>query len=219
MLTLQIGGLQAAGEASSQRLRCTPPPMRQTRCMSADAAVAFWRAVGELHQDRWRGLKELETCVAGGSSPEGLDGRLRGRLLATTLGRGFDLAADAAARLWMPWLGKTFDGAANSGRNDFTAGAGLLFRFTFPRYSELKVEDSQRCSGFAFRSSISPSALDPDTAVLRIDYRDEPENPSWPVRRILDELVAVDDGLFLGQALFDWRGKLRRAAWFSLERS
>jgi hypothetical protein len=34
----------------------------------------------------------------------------------------------------------------------------------------------------------------------------------------LHELVTVDDGLFLGQALLDSRGSLRRAAWFSLER-
>jgi hypothetical protein len=67
-------------------------------------------------------------------------------------------------------------------------------------------------------ASTGPSALDPGTTVLRIDYRDVPENPSWPVRRVLDELVSVDDGLYLGQALFAGRGTLRRAAWFSLER-
>jgi hypothetical protein len=80
------------------------------------------------------------------------------------------------------------------------------------------VESARRCSAFEFRTSTGPSALDSGTKVLRIDYRDVPENPSWLIRRVLDELVTVDDGLYLGQALLEWRGSLRRAAWFSLER-
>jgi hypothetical protein len=43
--------------------------------------------------------------------------------------------------------------------------------------------------------------------VLRIDYRDVPANPGWPIRRTLDELVAVDGGLFLGQALMEWEAR------------
>jgi hypothetical protein len=185
--------------------------------MSTDRAVAFWRAVSRLRLDRTLGLRELEICFAAGTPPNDLDGELRGRLHATTVGRGVDWVAESATRLWMPWLGKTFDHASGSGRNDFTGGAGRLMRFTLPRYPELRV-DGRRSSAFVFRTSVGPSALDSENTVLRIDYRDVPENPSWPIRRILDELVAVDDGLFLGQALMEWRGSLRRAAWFSLER-
>ena len=186
--------------------------------MSTDRATAFWRAVSRLRQDRALGLRELEACFATGTPPPALNGRLRGRLLAITAGYGVDLPAEFATRLWMPWLGKTFDHAAGTGRNDFTAGAGRLMRVALPRYRELMVEDTRRSSAFVFRTSAGPSALDPGTTVLRIDYRDVPENPSRSIRRVLDELVAIDDGLFLGQALLDWRGRLRRAAWFSLER-
>ena len=185
--------------------------------MTADVPVAFWRAIGDLPEDRQRALYEFEACFAHGSVPDGLDGRLRGSLLAITLGQHVDPVAEAAARLWMPWLGKTFDRATNTGRNNITAGAGRFVRLLFPNYRELRAEDSHRCSAFAFQTSNGGSVLDPKTPVLRIDYRNLPGNPSWPVRRILDELVAVDDGLFLGQALFDWRGELRRTAWFSLE--
>jgi hypothetical protein len=186
--------------------------------MSTDAAVAFWRAVSRLRLDRALGVHELEICFAGGTTPEGLSGRFRGRLLATSVGHGFDWPAEAAIRLWMPWLGKTFDHTTGTGRNDFTRGAGRLMRLTLPRYPDLRIESPRRCSAFVFRTSPGPSALDSGVTVLRIDYRDIPANPSWPIRRVLDELVTIDDGLYLGQALLEWRGQLRRAAWFSLER-
>jgi hypothetical protein len=186
--------------------------------MSTDAVVAFWRAVGRLRLDRALGQHELEICFSKGTTPERLHGRLRGRLLAMSVGPGFDGLAEAATRMWMPWLGKTFDVTTGTGRNEFTVGAGRLMRVTLPRYPGLMSDGSHRCSAFAFRTSTGPSALDSGVNVLRIDYRDVPENPSWPIRRVLDELVSVDDGLYLGQALLEWRGSLRRAAWFSLER-
>jgi hypothetical protein len=186
--------------------------------VSTDRTVAYWRAVSRLRQDRELGLRELEACFANGITPAAFHGRFRGRLLAVTVGHGFGWPAEAATRLWMPWLGKTFDNATGTGRNDFTAGAGRLMRFTLPRYPELRMESPRRSSAFVFHTSTGPSALDPGTEVLRIDYRDVPENPSWPIRRVLDELIGVDDDLFLGQALLEWRGSLRRAAWFSLER-
>ena len=64
---------------------------------------------------------------------------------------------------------------------------------------------------------VGPSVTSPSCEVLRIDYRDLEENPTWPIRQILDELVQVDDEVYLGQALMQWRGELRRAASFSLE--
>lgn len=58
-----------------------------------------------------------------------------------------------------------------------------------------------------------------DRTVLRLDYRDVADNPAFPVRRVLDELVQVQPALYLGQALLTWGGRLRRVAWFSLEPS
>lgn len=186
--------------------------------MSTDAVVSFWRAVSRLRLDRALGLHELEICFSRGTTPEGLHGQLRGRLLATSVGHGVDWPAEAVTRVWMPWLGKTFDYTTGTGHNDFTRGAGRLMRLTLPRYPDLREDSPGRSSAFVFRTSTGPSALDSAVTVLRIDYRDVPENPSWPIRRVLDELVTIDDGLYLGQALLEWRGSLRRAAWFSLER-
>ena len=44
-----------------------------------------------------------------------------------------------------------------------------------------------------------------------VDYRDVAENPSWPIRKILDELVMIEQGLYLGQALMEFRGSQHRS--------
>jgi hypothetical protein len=64
---------------------------------------------------------------------------------------------------------------------------------------------------------VGPSLTHPGTSVLRLDYRAVTDNPSFPVRRVLDQLVQVEHGLYLGQALMARGGRLHRTAWFSLE--
>jgi hypothetical protein len=174
----------------------------------------FWRAVALLRLDRRRGLAELERCFAEGRPPVRLTGPLQGRLLATTVGHGADAVFETLGRVWLPWLGKTF--AHGSGRNLFTRGGVRLIRARWPAYRGL---DPGSGAAFGFVTSVGPSALVPDVDVLRIDYRDVAENPRWPVRQVLDELVEVEPGLYLGQALLTWRGRLRRAAWFRSSRT
>ena len=68
---------------------------------------------------------------------------------------------------------------------------------------------------FPFITWEGPSAFPPGGPdVLKIDY-EHPQSP-WLIRDILDELVRIEDGLYLGQALLRVRGQLRRAAWFEL---
>ena len=179
------------------------------------AATSFWRAVALLRLERPAGLAALESVFAGGLPPTSLRGPLRGRFLASTIGHHIDPAFEALTSLWLPWKGKTFDPDAEQGRNLFTAGARRMMRVTLPKYAT--IGEPGGCSAFRFLTSIGPSAFTPGVDVLRIDYRDVPENPSWPVRKILDELVMIEDGRYLGQALIEFRGSLRRAAWFSLE--
>jgi hypothetical protein len=176
----------------------------------------YWHAVAMLRLDRPLGLSELDDCFAAGSPAEGLVGHRRGRLVATTCGYGLDGALEALGRLWMPWRGKTFSRQAAEGVNRFTAGGRRAIRVAFPRYGGLG-DDESGTSAFRFVTSVGASVTHPGLTVLRLDYRAVAENPAFPVRRVLDELVQVDDGLFLGQALA-WRGgRQRRFAWFSLE--
>lgn len=175
----------------------------------------YWHAVAMLRLDRPLGLAEVEACFAGGKAAEGLVGFRRGRLIATTCGYGLDGAFEAMARVWMPWRGKNFSRQAAEGVNLVTPGGRRAIRAAFPRYRGLGTDD-EGTSAFRFITSIGPSVTLSGVSVLRLDYRDV-ENPSFPVRRVLDELVQVDDGLYLGQALMLWGGRLRRVAWFSLE--
>lgn len=156
------------------------------------------------------------TVFAHGSLPEGLDGRFAGKLVRTTLGPGLDAMAEELARLWMPWLGKAFVGGGGWGINIFDRSARTITEFAFPGYRMLRADGPERFAAFRFRTHAGPSATDPSVQVLRIDY-DLPENPSWPIRRLLDELIEVEPGRYLGQALLRLRGRWRRAAWFALE--
>jgi hypothetical protein len=175
----------------------------------------YWHAVAMLRLDRPLGLTEVQACFAGGKAAEGLVGFRKGRLVATTVGYGLDGVFEGLARLWLPWKGKEFSRHAAEGVNLFTPGGRRGVRATFPRYRGL-ADGEEGSSAFRFETSIVPSVTHPALSVLRLDYHSVEENPSL-VRSVLDELVQVDDGLYLGQALMRWGGRLRRVAWFSLE--
>jgi hypothetical protein len=160
---------------------------------------------------------ELEGMFARGVPPEPpLDGRYDGALLHLTLGPGGDLLFGALFRLWMPWLGKRFDAEAASGENVFDMSAYRAGeRLTPAAYRAWWPEDVSSYRALRFRTSVTPGRLDPGVEVLRIDY-DLPENPP-PLRRIVDELVAVQAGVYLGQAILRRGDGGRRLAWFTLE--
>lgn len=184
--------------------------------------AAFWKTVADLAVDRRRALGELETAFRAGAVPEGLEGFHPGRLVASTVGYGLDVVAETLARLWMPWKGKTFDPSGGDGWNVFDARGRWVARLLWPRYDghprslEYGPHAPRLETALRFVTSVGESALFADVNALRIAY-DLEENPAWPVRRVLDELVEVDRDLFLGQALLHLRGRWRRAAWFSLE--
>jgi len=162
-----------------------------------------------------RDARSLEAMFMGASAPgPRLDGRLRGALLATTLGPGLDALARGIARLWLPWLGKRFDLASETGWNVFEKSAGRVQGLVPARYGHREPEDESSFLALPFRSSLGPSALG-GPEVLRIDYDDPGNLPG--VRRVLDELVEVRPGVYLGQALLRVGRRPRRVAWFALE--
>ncbi len=177
----------------------------------------YWHAVAMLRLDKPLGLEELEGCFVAGAPARGMVGDRRGRLLAVTVGYGLDTPFEALARAWMPWRGKSFSKEAQAGVNLFTTGGRRAIRVAFPGYRGIHEDDHLGTTAFSFQTSIGPSVTAPDLEVLRLDYRSVAENPPFPVRRVLDEVVEVERDLWLGQALMHWEGRLRRAAWFSLE--
>jgi hypothetical protein len=179
-----------------------------------DLALRYWHAVADLPHDRSRALAELASIFRAGTQPQPLEGPHEGRLLTTTFGYGLDAITMGLSRAWMPWKGKTFDPEAKEGRNLFSPEFRWAMRVLWPSYDDVR-DEGPRLSTFRFTSRTGPGALEPGVAVSKIDY-DHEGSPSFLIRPILDEIVAIDAGLYLGQALMRIGGDYRRVAWFSL---
>ena len=188
---------------------------RQTPDPADPLTLRYWKAVAGLPSHREDSLRSLEAVFSDASVPDQLDGPYVGRLLATTLRPGLAVPFEVITRLWMPWKGKVLSGADSTGRNLFTPGWRTVMKVLWPRYRDLREEPGNRFSTFSFETWRGPGALDPSIDVFKIDY-DHPGSPGLLIRPILDELVHVDERLYLGQALMRWRGRYQRVAWFSL---
>jgi hypothetical protein len=143
-----------------------------------------------------------------------LDGRYRGDLISMTVAPGVDGAFLRGFQRSRPWLGKRFDAAARTGQNLLDRrlwGAGRLL--TPHRYRAWWPEDERTFRAFPFETAVGPSLLDGEHPVLQIDYDLNVNHPR--LRRIRDELVEVEPGVYLGQALWR-RAGVRRLAWFWL---
>ena len=173
-------------------------------------------------KDRTQGWAALNLLFRKGAVPDpALDGRYAGKLLAIDIAPGLTQFFQSLLTSWMPWLGKSFNAAENSGENIFTENSYPLARIFNPFYSGFTPEGSDTYRGFAFRTYAAPGVFDADRLVLKIDY-DLESNPRLTVRRVLDELVQLDDNVYLGKAHVRWwwrRAKeWQTVAYFSLSR-
>ena len=165
---------------------------------------------------REQALAALDELFREGTAPDPHpDGFLRGELVTTSVARPVDAAARAIASLYMPWLGKAFDRATRSGINILRPSARVPMRLLWPSY-EPQREMADRIEAFPFRTRVEPGAIDPDVTVLKIDY-DYEVNPDLVIRRILDELVQLDEHLYLGKILFRTKRAWRPIGFFSLQ--
>jgi hypothetical protein len=128
-----------------------------------------------------------------------LAGQYEGILVAPSLWRPADRALTALTSTWMPWLGKRFDADAERGDNLLERSARRVTRLLWPAYQPEEGPDGA-LSAFKFRTYASPGKLDPDRETLKIDY-DSDENPGLLIRDILDELVEIVPGAYLGKVL------------------
>ena len=162
-------------------------------------------------------LERFEEMFRAGTRPDPLpDGFLPGQLLATSTWAPLDSFALRLARAWMPWRGKSFDPRSMTGVNRFmqTAGTRAAFKAVFPRYQPVHSAPD-RIEAFPFRNRIDAGEIDPDVEVLKIDY-DFEANPDFLIRRILDELVQVAPGRYLGRVLLRAGVRFRPIGFFSL---
>jgi hypothetical protein len=159
-------------------------------------------------------LKDLDASFRAGSPPTGLDGFRSGRLVTTSIAPPLDGVTRRLAALWMPWLGKSFDAERSTGINILRPSARAPVKMLWSSY-ELPAEGAPTLDVFPFKTSIGPGAVDPDVMVLKIDYDFEP-NPNFMIRHILDELVQIEEGYYLGKILYRTRKGHRPIGFFSL---
>jgi hypothetical protein len=143
-----------------------------------------------------------------------LDGPTRGILVTPTVSRALDLGLRALASAWLPWTGKRFDAAAGTGDNLLVAAARGPARVIWPSYRLEPLGDGY--AAFRFRTYVGPGTVDPDRETLKIDY-DSDENPRFMIRDILDELVQVAPGAYLGKVLLRRKEGWRLVGYFALE--
>jgi hypothetical protein len=170
--------------------------------------------------NRAQGLAALNDLFRAGTSPDpSPDGRYRGELIALDIAPGLTPFFQWLASTWMPWRGKTFNASQQRGDNLLTKDSYFLARLFNPLYRGFKTDSSKTYRGFAFHTYAAPGLFDRDRTVLKIDYNLK-ENPALTVRRVLDELVQLDENLYLGKAHVRWwwrtKGTWQTVAFFTL---
>jgi hypothetical protein len=146
-------------------------------------------------------LEQLNRLLRSGRVPTPTpDGFLRGRPLLLSVWEPLDALVRRVGGPHTLWEGKRFDADRAEGVNVLRMpGAG-----------------SRPVERFPFRLHVAAGAVDPTVDVLKIDY-DIAANQPW-LRRVLDELVEIDDGCFLGKVLYRWGSSHRPVGFFVLER-
>jgi hypothetical protein len=139
-----------------------------------------------------------------------LAGPYDGILVAPSLWRPADRALTALVSAWMPWLGKRFEADSERGDNLLARSARPVARTMWPGYRP-EEGPGGTLAAFKFRTYTSPGKVDPDRETLKIDY-DSDENPGLLIRGILDELVEIVPGAYLGKVLLR-RGNADSARW------
>jgi len=108
-------------------------------------------------RQRAQGLAALNALFRSGTVPEPpLNGRYAGKLVAIDIAPGLTQLFQALLNPWMPWLGKTFNNAHQTGDNIFTRDSFLLARFFNPFYRGFVADEPGTYRGFVFPRS--PSA-------------------------------------------------------------
>jgi hypothetical protein len=159
--------------------------------------------------DRDEAHESLNRIFRLGSPPEpAIDGPTSGILVTPVMPGPAERGFRALSSGWMPWLGKRFDARTSTGDNLLAPSARVPARALWPSYRPEDAGDGN-LAAFRFRTYSSPGSLDQDRETMKIDY-DSDDNPGLLIRDILDELVQVVPGAYLGKVLLR-RG--REAPW------
>jgi hypothetical protein len=170
-----------------------------------------------LDLDRHVAIETLNRLFRLGTVPAP-DGRYDGDLIGLSTGLLSDPFFDWMTRIYLPWLGKTFDAPSNTGDNVFVdnAWSRATGKFGWPEYRVQSETPPNTVRVFPFKTAPGAAVEDEGLTVLRLDYGHSP-NP-LPVRRIVDEVVELPGGYILGKAHMRGLRELRRVCFFGLHR-
>jgi hypothetical protein len=206
LLTLQPDPLEPSAEETEryvgalQKLTESDPELARHQTWN-QLRLAGMRA--RRHRDEVQ--DSLNLIFRLGALPEpGPNGRFDGLAITPTTFAFCDPVLSMLSSLWMPWLGKRFDAERATGENIMPPGARLPSKLLWPSHRSRSLEDG-RFAAFPFRTYAGAGAIDTDRRVLKIDY-DCAQNPGFLIRSILDELVLVVPGVYLGKALLRRNG-------------
>src|SRR5688572_22410108 len=136
--------------------------------MAVDAGSDVRRALEDIqrrlrpNEVRGEAIDALNEMFRGGRAPEPQpEGFLEGRLVTMSLWGPSDGFVRRVAGMWMPWLGKSFDPATQTGVNVLTKSARGPMRVMWPSYVPER-ELSDRIEAFPFKTRIAPGEVDPE---------------------------------------------------------
>ena len=192
--SLQGPGISYLGEAASRQVR-------------------FARA--RMDHDRKAALEILTTLFRLGTPPRP-DGRYEGELIGLSTGLLSDPFFEWLGRMYLPWLGKTFDATTGAGDNIFTdnAWSKATGKLGWPEYRVHDESAPDTVRVFPFQTEVAEAVEDEGLSVLRLAYAEVP-NP-LPLRRVVDELVELPGGYLLGKAHMRGLREFRRVCFFGL---
>jgi hypothetical protein len=172
-----------------------------------------------IKQDHRQGLAALNELFRAGQAPNPpMDGPYEGKLVAVDIAPGITQVVEWLTTFWMPWKGKCLVKEDSKGDNIFGRKSRPILRVLYPFYPGFVDNDEETFRAFVFMTSIVAGRVDPDRKVLRIDYN-TPFNPALTIRRILDEVVQVEEGTYLGKIHFKWWwGRWKMIGYFSLHK-
>jgi hypothetical protein len=157
-----------------------------------------------LSRRRKDGLAALDALFRAGTVPSPPpDGPYHGELVALDIAPIVTQLVEWLTSFLMPWKGKFLIAAESRGDNIFSAKWRTVLGLTFPFYKGNRDYGNDAFRAFIFETSIAQGKVDTDRQVFRIDY-DRPDNPALSIRRIIDEIVEVRDGVYLGKVHFKW---------------
>lgn len=187
--------------------------------VSTEAAETYIRAAqNHMSSDRRGCMASLDDMFRSGDLPGALAGRYTGEMVAVSMAPGLTGLIESIQREGRPWLGKFFADDDARGENILSLTARPALRLTHPFYRDMRPDGATTFRALRFRTYAAPALFDGDLAVLKIDY-DLPANPRLTIRRVLDELVEIADGYYLGRACVRWWwGRWQRVAYFTLRK-